>query len=406
MKRPRIIVGGFLGLVQAGGVTWDYVQYPLGLHEMGLDVYYIEDTRLWPIWQDDSVDGPSCASNVKHLAGLMDEFGMGDRWAYRDEMSGECFGMSIEKVLELCRTADVLLNVSCSTFMREEYHQIPVRALLDSDPMFTQIQYETSEKYENIPGESGTRQMLDAHTHFFTFGENIGADDCRVNTCGIEWKATRQPVVMSWWPHKPIPALEEGRFTTVMNWTAGSPLEYKGEKWGQKNVEFLRFMETPARVPKIPLSVAVGQTTGAPFPTQEAERHGWHVGNPHELVPDWRSYREFIERSYGEFAIAKETYVKALTGWFSCRSACYLAAGRPVVTQDTGWSKYYPTGEGLFAFDDVEGAVAALREAASDPQRQSRAARRIAEEHLDSAKVLGEMLEYVRSTPARTSPGE
>jgi glycosyltransferase involved in cell wall biosynthesis len=192
-----------------------------------------------------------------------------------------------------------------------------------------------------------------------------------------------------------MPSDRAAPYTTVMNWTANRDLEYGGETWGQKNVEMTRILALPTRVPEIALAVAVGQTTGAPFPRREAEAFGWRVLDPQAVAPNWHRYATFIAGSRGELSVAKETYVKARTGWFSCRSACYLAAGRPVVTQDTGWSHHIPTGRGLFAFDDIDGAADALRTIERDPETHARAARRIAEEHFDARIVLGRMLTTV-----------
>lgn len=390
-SKLRIIVGGFIGLFPTGGVTWDYIQYPLGFAEMGHDVFYIEDTRLWPIFQSDDKDKLNCELNVKHLSKVMSAFGLSNRWAYRDEISGKCFGMTEGQIIEICKTTDVFVNISCSTVMRKKYHSIPKRVLIDSDPMFTQIQYVTQAMFTE--GQSGIRELIDAHTHHFTFGENVGASDCRIPTCGINWSPTRQPIYLPHWPITPLPALQDAMYTTVMNWTAAPPLEYEGETWGQKDVEFQRLMDLPAAVKDLSLAVAVGQTTGALFPGDEARRYGWQVLDPSDCAPDWRTYRSFIQRSRGEFSIAKETYVKARTGWFSCRSACYLATGRPVITQDTGWSRYLPNGLGLMTFHDMESAAEALSKVETDPERHARAARAIAEEYFRSDLVLNEMLE-------------
>ncbi len=394
-NKLRIVVGGFLGLLPAGGITWDYVQYPIGFAALGHDVYYVEDTRLWPIYQAAGSDWGDCSGVVAHLRRVMEAFGLADCWAYRDEASGNCFGMSVEKVRELCRTADVFINISCSTFLRDEYRAIPARVLIDSDPMFTQVQYVSQQMF--TPGEPGLRAMIEGHTHHFTFGENVGAGDCRMPSCGITWRPTRQPVCLSHWRAIDVPANGDATYTTLMNWTAAPPLKFDGETWGQKDVEFLRFIALPESVPEIPLTVAVGQTGGAgkAFPDEEARAHNWQVLDPHECAPDWNAYQTFIESSRGEFSVAKETYVKARTGWFSCRSACYLAAGRPVVTQDTGWSKYLPAGAGLLAFDDLESAADSLRRVEAEPSRHARAARAIAEEFFDSGRVLGEMLKQL-----------
>lgn len=396
-ERLRIVVGGYVGLLPAGGVTWDYVQYPAGLAALGHDVYYVEDTRLWPIYQPSGSDWGDASASVAHLRRVMDAFDLSSRWAYRDEASGRTFGMSEEKIKEVCRTADVFINVSCSTYMRDEYRAIPVRALIDSDPMFTQIQYLSQQMF--TPGEPALRDLVDAHNFHFTFGENVRGDDCRMPDCDINWRPTRQPVCLPHWRATAPPAVAANEisrpaYTTLMNWTAAPPLHHAGETWGQKDVEFRRFIELPDLAPGVALAVAVGQTGGAgePFPASESLAAGWRVLDPRDCAPDWRSYRSFIESSRGEFSVAKETYVKGRTGWFSCRSACYLAAGRPVVTQDTGWSKHLPEGVGLLAFDDVEGAARALRRVESDPARHSRAARAVAEEHFDSARVLTSLL--------------
>lgn len=395
-SRLRIVVGGFLGLLPAGGVTWDYVQYPAGFAALGHDVYYIEDTRLWPIYQH-SADGADCAANVAHLAAVMAAFGLAERWAYRDEASGQCFGLSEPEVRAICRSADIFVNVSCASVLRDEYCAIPVRVLIDSDPMFTQIQYAAETSLTSSP--SGMRTLVDGHTHHFTFGENIAAADCRIPSCGVRWQPTRQPICLAHWPQTRLPCDPAAAYTTLMNWTAAPPLDYHGERWGQKDVEFRRLIELPRVVADLPgarpLAVAVGQTLGAPFPVAEAEQAGWQVLDPQRSAPDWQGYRRFIQQSWGELSVAKQTYVKARTGWFSCRSACYLATGRPVIAQETGWSRYVPSGCGLIAFDDLEGAVAALAEVAADPHKHARAARVIAEQWFDSDRVLSDLLRDV-----------
>jgi acyl carrier protein len=296
-ERLRIVVGGYLGLLPAAGVTWDYVQYPAGFAALGHDVFYIEDTRLWPIYQPAGSDWGDCSGAVAHLAAVMEDFGLAGRWAYRDEASGRCFGLSEEKIREVCRTADVFVNVSCSTFLRDEYRAIPARALIDTDPMFTQVQHMSQQMF--TPGAPGLRELIDGHNHHFTFGESVGRPECRMPDCGIEWRPTRQPIRLDLW--KPLePARSAGSaFTTLMNWTAAKPLEHDGTTWGQKNVEFERFFDLPSRVPGIPLAVAVGQTgdAGAPFPADAARAAGWRVLDPEVCAPDCAGYTrlQFLE---------------------------------------------------------------------------------------------------------------
>ena len=395
MSSPlRIIVGGYIGLLPAGGVTWDYVQYPVGLAALGHDVYYVEDTRLWPIYQPQGSDWSDASGSVNHLDAVMNAFGLGDRWSYRDEASGKVFGLTERQLSEICRTADVFINISCSTVMRNEYLQIPARVLVDSDPMFTQIQYLSQEMF--TPGTSGLRELVDSHNNHFTFGENFGNEDCLIPDCGIRWRPTRQPICLEHWTATDPPG-NGAAYTTLMNWTAAKSLEFGGDSWGQKDLEFRRFFSMPKNFSDLKLAVAVGQTGGAgdAFPSEEAQEAGWEVLEPEKCASNWKAYRDFVSGSRGEFSVAKETYVKARTGWFSCRSACYLAAGRPVVTQDTGWSKYFPVDDGLLPFTNEEEAVDALTRIEMEPKKHSQSARRIAEEHFDSNRVLTQMLEQL-----------
>jgi hypothetical protein len=391
LERLRIIVGGFLGLLPAGGVTWDYVQYPAGLAALGHDVYYVEDTRLWPIYQLADSSGSGCQANIEHLRCVMEGFGLEGRWVYRDEASEQCYGLSEQAMRELCRTADVFLNLSCATPIRDDYLSIPVRVLIDTDPMFTQIQCLSREAF--TAGRDGMADLVKAHTHHYTFGENIGAADCRIPDCGVTWRPTRQPICLDRWDASPLSDANGDRsFTTVMNWAAGKSLQFDGESWGQKDVEFLRVISLPRAVPQASFTVAIGQTGGRSFPSEIFAENGWRIVDPHVCCPDWRSYQQFLEDSLGEFSVAKETYVKAKTGWFSCRSACYLAAGRPVVAQDTGWSRFLPSDRGLLPFVEFQDAEQALDQVCSQPEIHGRAAREIAEAFFDSRLVLGELL--------------
>lgn len=395
MQKLRIIVGGFIGILPAGGITWDYVQYPLGFSLLGHDVYYIEDTRLYPIYQKAGSQWDDCSSSVKHLQKVMSYFGYKDKWAYRDEASGKCFGLSDEEIKKICASADIFINISCSTFLRDEYLRIPIRVLVDSDPMFTQIQYSSLQMF--TPGMPGNlKQMANAHTHHFTFGENIGAPDCRIPDCDLQWHTTRQPICLTYWQNQPHITPLEMSFTTLMNWTAGKILEYNNDSWGQKDIEFKKYLELPQLVKNASFAAIVNQTGGTDptFSKEEIERKDWKILDP-DRCSSWMEYQDFIQNSFGEFSVAKETYVKANTGWFSGRSACYLAAGRPVVTQDTGWSKYIPSGFGLFAFSDLIEAADSIKKIVAEPARQMVAARAIAEDYFDSNKVLKSFLNQI-----------
>ena len=393
MEKLRIVIGGFIGLYPGGGVTWDYLQYPLGFQLLGHDVFYIEDTGQYPTYRlsDLPLDNPF--DTVDYLEKTMRSFGMAERWAYRDTFSGKCYGMSLARVLEICATADVFLNVSAASICREEYLKIPTRVLLDSDPMFTQVQMAEVQavdlRYHT------TRVPLAEYTHYLSFGENIGAENCRIPTLHLKWIPTRQPVCFNYWDaHSEQILSPQLNFTTVMNWSTRSKLLFEEEEWGQKDVEFEKFMGMPRLFNDFGFKIILA--VSAPFKKDINPAYiagfGWEVLQPAGTIATAQAYQDFIQRSSAEFSVAKETYVKSNSGWFSGRSACYLAAGRPVVAQETQWSKYIPSGEGLFAYSDVATASAAIAEVAQDYPRHAKAAKALAREYFDSGKVLAELL--------------
>ena len=396
MEKLRIIVGGYIGLYPTGGATWDYIQYPLGLKMMGHDVYYIEDTGQYPIFQKEEDAWNDASYCIGYLKDSMESFGMKDRWAYRDVASGKSFGMTEERINELCSSADVFINVSCSTYPRDEYMKIPHRILIDSDPMFTQMQYLLQENSGSGVSQSWTtKQLVEGHTHLFTFGENIGADDCKIPLLNNRWIPTRQPVVMDLW-NKEANNPTFG-FTSIMNWSERKKLIYDNEEWGQKDLEFEKFKRLPLRLQDVNFEIVINKPLNkeSHFNIKEFEDLGWKILDPQDVVNNSSDYRKFIYNSMAEFGVAKETYVKSNSGWFSCRSACYLAAGKPVITQETQWSKYIPSGSGLFAFADIETAIEAINSVKSDIKQQSIKAREVAHQYFDSNIVLKKMLEQL-----------
>ncbi len=389
MEKLRIIVGGYIGLYPTGGATWDYIQYPLGLKMLGHDVYYIEDTMQYPVYQPEGNEWNDATACIAYLSNAMNNFGLEDKWAYRDIGTGKCYGLPLPEVLEICRTADVFINISCSTFMREEYANIPKRVLIDSDPMFTQVTY-----FNELNGDTTTsvKKLLETHNYLFSFGENIGQKDCRIPTFDLKWISTRQPVCIDLW-NKSL-QITHPSFTSILNWSGRKKMNYNKEEWGQKDVEFEKFLEVPQRLPDINFEVVINPPLHADskFNAANIMNHNWQVLHPKDVVADYHDYAHFIERSFAEFSIAKETYVKSNSGWFSGRSACYLAAGKPVVAQETGWSKYIPCGKGLFAFNDINSSVDAIKNVVSDAKKHSKAAVEIAKNFFDSSLVLTELI--------------
>jgi hypothetical protein len=396
VEKLRIVVGGLIGLYPIGGATWDYIQYPLGLYKLGHDVYYIEDTMQYPVFQKEEERWDDASYCVKYLSDIMDYCGLKEKWAYRDIASGKSFGMSEATIRQIISSADLFINISCATFLNEQYLRIPKRILIDSDPMFTQIQYYIEGLNMADSKNWSTRHMLENHNYLFTFGENIRSSDCKIPTYDFNWLTTRQPVCIDLWNNNITG--KNHAFTSVMNWSGRKKLLFDNQQWGQKDIEFEKFSSLPESFTKGTFKVVINPPLDreSSYDFKPLEDKGWLILHPQNTVASPEAYREFIYESFAEFSVAKETYVKSNSGWFSCRSACYLAAGKPVVTQQTGWSKFIPTGEGLHAFTDMESAVEGVQKVIANASKESKAAREIAREYFDSDKVLNEMLERVR----------
>jgi len=377
----RIIVTGLVGQYAFGGVAWDYLQFVEGFRQLGHDVFYLEDTEMWPYDPIKNTISEDCTYNVTYLRGVMEKLGLADRWIYRSAPDASYHGHTERETKEICATADLYLNVSGCGWLRPEYLAIPCKAFLDSDPIFTQVAL--------LSGKQDVIDRIRAHDRHFTFAENIGAPDCRVPDAGFHWIPTRQPVVLDWWDGGP--ETPRDIFSSVMNWVSYKGCEYNGETWGQKDVEFLKFVDLPRRTAQ-KFEIAMGMGPGMKRPTEMLQQKGWQIIEPAEHLPDPWTYREYLRRSKGEWSVAKEGYVKSRSGWFSCRSACYLALGRPCVLQDTGWSNVYPTGHGLFAFRTLDEAVTGIDAINADYAAHSRAARELAEQMFDARRVLADLI--------------
>ncbi len=384
----RIVVSGLIGQYALGGVVWDYVQYLLGFRALGHEVWYLEDTGTWPYHREREEICDDCSSNVAHLKEIMEGFDLGDRWIYRNEPDGKYHGaMDADQAQKFLSECDVLVNVSGACWLREATEKIPLKLFVDGDPMFTQIHLHGDADGERL-------RRMQAHDAHFSFGLNLGEADCRVPTAGFNWKPTVQPVAMEYWenlqPSASCPSA--GAWTTVMNWMSYPPVEFGGETYGQKDIEFSRFLDLPAQVER-PLLLAMGKGPGNQRPTEMLNEKGWQIREPLDVIPDHRAYQDFLASSRGEWSIAKNGYVKANTGWFSCRTACYLAAGRPAVVQETGWSRHLPSGEGVFAFTNVESAAQSMAAIDADYERHSTAAKAFARKYFDASMVCQALLD-------------
>jgi hypothetical protein len=381
-RRPTAIVTGMIATYPVGGVLWDYGQYALGLERLGWDVYYLEDTgsQTYDPSRREYVDDPSygLAFLRSSVAGL--SASLNRRWHFR-AMDGTTHGMPLGDFLDVARRADLFLNVSGSALLRDDYMPAACKVLIDTDPGWNQ--FVNYPRWDSGPGWQGTRGFR-AHDAFFSYAECYGRPDCALPSLGLPWKCTRPPVVSDCW----MPEPPGDRWTTVMTWdNFRRPIEYDGKQYGTKEMEFPKIAQLPGQI-DVPIEVAVG---GAP-PVNRWRAAGWHVVDSHEVSRTPEAYRRYVASSRGEISVAKNIYVAARTGWFSCRSACYLAAGRPVILQDTGFADVLPTGEGLLTFTTGAEALRALRAVEGEYAAHAAAARRFAHEWLDYRVVLPQML--------------
>jgi len=395
----RIVVTGLIAQhPRLGGVAWDYLQYPVGLARLGHDVYYLEDSGEFPYFDGGGDDRDSWiahdpSANVEQLAQTMARFDLADRWMYRFPTEPRWYGLSQRRRRDVLETADLLINVSGTLERPAEYRAIPRLVYIDSDPVFTQV------KLALPRGQAAFRKRVALHDVLFSFGERIASTEY---ADGRDWRPTRQPILLSeWQPQEPTRDV----FTTVMSWTSYRPLRYRGQLYGQKDVELLRFLDLPTAVAPSRLEVALGgahhadwetgptRTSGARTPAQVLRAARWEVADAASVAGGLDRYRRYVCSSKGELSVAKHGYVVGRAGWFSCRSACYLAAGRPAIVEETGFSGVLPAGEGIVAFATPDEAADAVREVTGRYARHACAARELAVEYFDSDRVLTKLVE-------------
>jgi hypothetical protein len=380
--KGKIIIFGILFWYPLAGVTYQFLHYMIGLRRLGYDPYYIEDSGRWVY--DPQIDAlsPSAAGNINMVAPVLEAHGFSGKWAFRGSYpGGECYGMTEEQILRLYREADAFLNVTGAQEIREEHMVCPRRIYVESDPFAAQVGV--------AQGNAGTIAALAAHDTHFSFGENLGAEDCLVPIERFRWLPTRQPVALDLWDH--ASGSERGSYTTITTWhNKNKDLDYQGDTYyWTKDREFLKFVDLPLRrSTRFELAVWVDEDV-----KQLLQRNGWSLVHSMELSRNVDSYRDYILNSRGEFTVARDQYVRPNTGWFSDRSACYLAAGRPVITQETGFSKFLPSGKGLFGFRTMDDVLAAIDAIESDYDGHCRAAREIGAEYFATERVVSSLME-------------
>jgi hypothetical protein len=386
MKRKRVVVMGFMGSCPIAGVIWQHLHYIAGLQRLGHDVYYIEDSARLPYNPETLEVNNEFDYAARLLERLAREFEFKNRWTFcaRYLRGQPTAGLSLKKIRRLYREADAILNVCGAQEFNDD--------LLASDRI---IYVESDPGVEQIRIDKGVRSTIDylrRHCALFTFGENVGTKSFPVPAHNFNWLPTRQPVVTDLWKTSRAPS-RAAVFTSVANWSTSGlkDIAWRGEKYlWSKSREFLRFVAAPKKA---------GETFELATNIKEAKtrakflRNGWRFHSPLQLSVDYWLYRDYVRHSKGEFTVAKDQYVRLNTGWFSDRSACYLAAGRPVIIQQSGFTQHYGNDGGLFAFSSIKEIVDAVKAINADYAKHSRAAREVAREVFEAEKVLASLLD-------------
>jgi hypothetical protein len=381
-SKGKLIVFGIIFWYPLAGVTYQFLHYLIGLRRLGWDVYYVEDSSRWVFDVKDFELTPDASVNIEMVAPVLERYGFSGKWAFRGRYEGgKCYGMSENELTRLYREADACLNVTASQELREEHMSIPRRVYVESDPFHVQIKV--------LEGDMKTLDALSAHDIHFSFGENLGQPDCDLPIDFVCWHPTRQPVVMDLWEN-PFPPAKDSVYRTITTWkNKGKDLVFRGETYyWTKDREFLKIIDLPSRRPVgFELATQVDDDT-----RRYLTENGWRIAPSFSISRDVDKYREYIQRSRGEFTVTKDQVVRPRTGWFSDRSVAFLAAGRPVITQETGFSKFLPTGKGLFGFLTMDEILAAVDAIESDYEASCRAALEIAQEYFAAEKVLGKLM--------------
>lgn len=388
-SKPKIVLLGMMTRMPVSGVVWQTVHYLVGFQRLGYEVYYVEAHACTPSAFIDGENDDGSDRAAGFVAKVMRRFDLGDRWAYQAlHADGRCHGMSEGHLQELYRSAALIINLHGGTVPLPEHYATGRLIYLETDPVELQL-----EIHQNL---QTTIDFLAPHAAFFTFGANFGHPDCKVPMSDrFEFHPTRQPILLDCWQSLVDDAGEA--WTTIGNWRQPyRQVRFDGEMYHwSKHFEFLKFLELPQRRDQI-FELSLGSYQEADRQLLEAK--GWRVKSAADLSNDIDVYQRYICRSKGEFTVAKDQNIRLRSGWFSDRSATYLAAGRPVITQETGFSNTLPTGRGLFAFSTMDEIMAAVDAINSDYKGHCRAARELASEYFHYDVVLRRLLNKVDLT--------
>ncbi|HKT83746.1 MAG TPA: hypothetical protein VJQ84_07910 [Solirubrobacterales bacterium] len=359
------------------GHAWVFLNYLLGLRDLGYEVLFLDRLEAAMLNGEGSGGDAGDSLGARWLVELMAGAGLDDSFALLLD-DAETIGQSRRQALERIKSSSLLLDFNGFLDDEELLAAAPRRAYLDIDPGFAQMW-----------SELGLADPFAGYDAFASVGLNLGSAECAVPDAGRDWVTTPQPVLLERWP-----VIEGGSaFTSVGSWRGPfGPVEYEGETYGLRAHEFRRFAELPQRI-DAPCEIALDIDPADGADVERLEAGGWDLCDPATIAADLERYRAYLGSSRAEIGVAKGMYVRSRGGWFSDRSACYLASGKPVLAQDTGFGSALPVGEGLLSFDDVDSAAGAAEDVLADPRRHACAAREIAVEIFDSRKVLPALLE-------------
>jgi hypothetical protein len=388
-----IVAGAVANQPGIGGIVWEKMSWVSGLRRLGFDVYFVEQ-----IAPATCIDDSGAAANfedsinLRWFRSIFESFGRNDRCALVATPGEPCHGLSWQRLLDVAASAELLINISGHLTLAPVLGRIRRTAYLDVDPGFTQFWH----------ADPKTPFTIREHDYYFTIGENIGLPGCPIPTAGIRWRPTRQPVVLEDWPV--VAAANRGLFTTVASWRGPfGPVNVAGRPFGLKVHEFRKYMALPAKCrPSLDgptFEVALSIHSADAKDQALLIENGWRLVDPRLVAGDPQVFRGYIQRSGAEWSVAQGLYVDTSSGWFSERSARYLASGKPVLVQDTGFARHLPTGEGLISFGNLDEAIAGANDIVENYERHSAAARAIAEDHFDSDRVIGRFIEEIGIKP-------
>jgi hypothetical protein len=391
-QKLRILFSGMIaGVPCHGGATWAVLQYLIGLRRLGHTVYFVEpidESALSP-------HGSSFASslNANYFQRVMSDFGFTEYSALLARDSKQTVGLSFSSLRTIAKDIDLLINVSGMLTEEAIIPSIPVRAYLDLDPAFIQL----------WAAVDGIDMHFAGHTHFVTVGQAIGTSSCSIPTCGLTWIPTFQPVVLDHWPVEHRNSC--GALTTVGNWRGYGSVTHNGVLYGQKVHSFREFFTFPAKTDER-FTLALAIHPGEVKDLEALVANGWEIVDPAAVANTPARYQEFIRTSKAEFSVAKSGYVASRSAWFSDRSACYLASGRPVIAQETGYSDFMQTGRGLFPFSTEEDVLHSIDQLNSDYALHARSARELAHTYFHSDTVLSQLIDRLYSPRSSENPAE